>query len=84
MYRKKNNAEREARCSGRAVLPARPYKTSVEKCHGLSRDSEGFIVPIEDERQQNDIRGKGPYFAYTDVGKGREQDAVSFVPATNE
>ena len=64
MYRKKDNAEREARCSGRAELPTRPYKASVERGHGLPRDSEGFIVPIEDERQQNDIRGKGPYFVH--------------------
>ena len=26
--------------------------------------SEGFIVPLEDERQHNDIRGKGPYFVH--------------------
>ncbi len=64
MYRKKDNAEREARCSGRAELPTGPYKASVEKGIGLSRDSEGFIVPLEDERQQNDIRGKGLYFVH--------------------
>ena len=64
MYRKKDNAEREARCSDRAELSTRCYKASAEKRHGLSRDSEGFIVPIEDERQQNDIRGKGPYFVH--------------------
>ena len=26
--------------------------------------SEGLIVPFEDERQHNDIRGKGPYFVH--------------------
>ncbi len=64
MYRKKDNAEREARCSGRSELPTRTYKASAEKVPGLYRDSEGFIVPFEDERQQNDIRGKGPYFVH--------------------
>ncbi len=64
MHRKKDNAEREARCSGRVELPTRSYKTSVEKGPGLSRDSEGFIVPFEDQGQHNPIRGKGSYFVH--------------------
>ena len=27
-------------------------------------ESEGFIVPIENDRQHNDIRGKGPCFVH--------------------
>ena len=64
MYRKKNNAEREARCSGRAELSTKLYKTSVEKGIGLLRDSEGRIVPIEGLGQHNPTRGKGPYFVH--------------------
>lgn len=64
MYRKKDNAEREARGSGGTERPTRSYKASVEKGIGLSWDSEGFIVPFEDERQHNAIRGKGPYFVH--------------------
>jgi RNA-directed DNA polymerase len=37
----------------------------------LKWKSEGFIVPFEDERQQNDIRGKEPYFIYVyQIAKG--------------
>jgi len=31
-------------------------------CAWLYWESEGLIVPFEDDRQQNDIRGKRPYF----------------------
>ena len=53
MYWKKDNAEREARCSGSAELPTRSYKASAEKDIGLLRDSEGFIVPFEGLGQHN-------------------------------
>ena len=53
MYRKKDNAEREARCSGSAELPTKSYKANVEMGTGLSRDSEGFIVPFESLGQHN-------------------------------
>jgi hypothetical protein len=50
---------------GRSVAvvaePTAFYKRKRKK-GGLQRNSEGLIVPIEDERQQNDIRGKWPYF----------------------
>ncbi len=29
---------------------------------GLYRESEGFIVPLEDKGQHNPVRGKGPCF----------------------
>jgi len=29
---------------------------------GPYRESEGFIVPIEDKGQHNPVQGKGPYF----------------------
>ena len=64
MYRKKDNAEREARGRGSAELPTRLYKASAEKGIGLSRDSEGFIVPFEGLGQHNPARGKGPYFVH--------------------
>ena len=64
MYRKKDNAEREARSSGRAELSTQCYKASVEKDIGLLRDSEGFIVPFECLGQHNPARGKGPYFVH--------------------
>ena len=64
MYRKKDNAEREARSSGSAELPTRPDKASAERGHGLTRDSEGFIVPFESQGQHNPVRGKGPYFVH--------------------
>ena len=44
MYRKKDNAERETRCSGHAEWPTKSYKASAEKGIGLWRDSEGRIV----------------------------------------
>ena len=53
MYRKKDNAEREARCSGSAELPTKFYKARVEKGIGLLRDSEGRIVPFESLGQHN-------------------------------
>ena len=31
---------------------------------GLYRESEGFIVPIEDKGQHNPVRGKGPCFVH--------------------
>ncbi len=64
MYRKKDNAEREARSSGRAELPTRSYKASAEKGVGLLRDTEGRIVTIEGLGQHNPARGKGPYFVH--------------------
>ncbi len=53
MYRKKDNAERETRCSGSAELSTKFYKASVEKDIGLLRDSEGRIVPFEGLGQHN-------------------------------
>ena len=64
MYRKKDNAEREARHSGRTEGPTGPYKASAERGTGLCRDSEGFIVPFEGQGQHNPVRGKGPYFVH--------------------
>jgi len=64
MYRKKDNAERETRCSGRAERPTKFYKASAEKGIGLLRDSEGRIVPFEGLGQHNPARGKGPYFVH--------------------
>jgi len=64
MYRKKDNAEREARRSGRTERPTESYKARAEKGIGLRRDSEGFIVPIEGLGQHNPARGKGPYFVH--------------------
>jgi hypothetical protein len=59
---------------GRSVavvaVPTIDYKRE-RKEDRLQRNSEGRIVPFEDERQQNAIRGKGPYFvdAYGDVSE---------------
>lgn len=63
-------------CSGRLCVqdgrsvavvaePTDFYKRKRNKAW-LQRNSEGLIVPFEDERQQNDIRGKWPYFVDAD------------------
>jgi len=31
---------------------------------GLYRESEGFMVPVEDKGQQNPVRGKEPCFVH--------------------
>ncbi len=64
MYRKKDNAEREARSSSRAELLTRSYKASAEKGVGLLRDSEGRIVPFEGLGQHNPALVKGAYFVH--------------------
>jgi hypothetical protein len=63
-----------------------PTVGALRRCSGPTYRSN-CRVPIEGERQHNDIRGKGPCFACMDVAvrrpdKGREQDAVNFVRAS--
>lgn len=55
MQRKNMCAGREVRCRGAG------QQSSISESEvkiWRQRNSEGLIVPLEDERQQNDIRGK--------------------------
>ena len=66
MWRKRHRAGRETH-DGAGREPATPaypaYKGSRNR-QGPLGESEGFIVPIEGQGQQNPARGKGPYFVH--------------------
>jgi len=65
--------------SNKVVRQNQPYFISEERNkYGLYWKSEGFIVPIENERQQNDIRGKELYFIHATEQWQAEMIACSY------
>jgi len=41
-----------------------PVRIRKRKRIGPYRESEGFIVPLEDKGEHNPVRGKGPCFVH--------------------
>jgi len=48
------------------------------KRRGLYRESEGFIVPLEDKGQHNPVRGKGPCFVHA-TGERRMMEIAAWL-----
>ncbi len=67
MWRKRHRAGRETHGGAGAEPATEAYKGNRSR-RGLSWESEGFIVPLEGEGQQNPTQGKGPYFVRVSKG----------------